>query len=116
DLLLEPEGPIGRGGQADQARLDLLETDRPVIEGIGSRRVFRADPEAMPTADHPVRLARAAHLVRVFLEDVEAPPGPETDHARADVEGHDQLDPAIAEPEVVPPSPVSDRLHEMRSF
>ena len=65
------------------ARRVILRFQR--LLGDDPRQVLRREPESVPAADLPFRLARAPHHGVVVLEGIEAAGQAVGDHARADV-------------------------------
>ena len=70
---------------------------RVVVEMIGSHRILRRDPEAVPAANHPFRLAATTEFVGVGFENIPPAGCRKMQNARTDIEGGDEFEMAICE-------------------
>ena len=84
--------------------------DRRVVGHVAEDLVFGSDPEAMATADHPLRLARLAHLLGVILKHVLALWRLVRKDSRADIEADDEFRMAVRELEIILPAAVFEVL------
>ena len=106
DHFLQTRQSFHRLGHHDgvAAHLDVY---RPVVRRIALHGIFGRDPQAVAAARLPLRLARFAELLLIFLEQVLASHEPVPHDAGTDVAGDDRLHHAVRDAIAIGPALVA---------